>query len=1209
MKISIKYYLLLVCLLLISSAEIFSQQRITDRGTSNFRKVGVHRGNQVRTVFSNYGVIAQPGSEGPRGAWKYDANGYVGDVSPVVGLRLPIRDYIRNGDPNSLDGINDTIYTVIITAVDRPGGGEGGGGKSYTFEPIPGFADAFLDEIGKGVAMSHLPETWPQQWPDYPNWTYTGEPIIIDGIDKTPKVDWNGFFGRAQMNADQESYFWMDDNNDIENFTQNDFLPDANDLSRRGHAIQVSVRGLQWSNFLAQDVIFWLYNIKNDGTETYDQAVFGLLVGTYVGVEDPEWNDDASFFNVRESITYTWDFDHYINPSANPKWMPDPTQVGYIAYAFLESPGNGFDGIDNDGDNVTFGTANYFTADDFKSIDDVPAIQAGDKVILIDKDTFVRTPFTISNDTVTVVSMGVPFFINPGVTKLVEGNIDLVTTNPVGKTARDGIDNDLDGLIDENYQVHFRQFKKSTAVPPAVPIVLIDTIAPVQYRDYLAGGNGNSMIDERRDDGIDNDGDWDPEFDDVGADGKPDTHDFGEGDGIPTPGEPNFDATDVDESDQIGLTSFQYFVPAGNITMSDDNDMWNRMIPGFFQVPSSIVNNVAVRGEDGDFLYGSGYFPLLAGKTERFSLALAFGSDFPAVLKAKQIAQTIYNANYNFPRPPEKPTINAVAEDGKVTLYWDRVAENSVDPTLKVKDFEGYKIYKGTDPDLTDALKITNASGDKVFFKPIAQFDLIDGIKGIFPSSRTLIDLTDGAPFNLGTDNGIQNYYVDTDVINGRTYYYALVAYDMGDASKEIYPSENTRFISKDALGRITTDINTAAVTPFAPVAGYVPPPSGINANRESGYSTSVPYFEVVDPVKMVEGTYTITFNDSLRKSTDPASQERSFVNISSNYTLTGPTGNLILSEKPLTPSNGIVVDGIRLSIDSSYQRLDSVKLKTPIPGAPASYYNELSGWNIERPKNLKFTVDQVKIPAIWGTRFPRDYMMTFTDAYSDSSNKLTALFGNSAPPAKLLNFRVYDITDRNNPKRVQFGFSETRPFRHDTLSFGDNIIISDSTGTEFSWRITISGQDSSEFVPVGGDTLFLRFLKPISGDDKFTFHTTKASYDITSAKEQLDRVKAVPNPYVVANIFEEPLPPNVRGRGERIVYFINLPPKSKVNIYTSSGNHVRTLEHDGELNNGSVEWDLRTKEGLDVAYGVYFYVVEVDGISDKKTGKLAIIK
>ncbi|MEJ2196307.1 MAG: hypothetical protein P8X73_15800, partial [Ignavibacteriaceae bacterium] len=153
------FILILLCI----TTEVYSQTRVTQRGTSNFRKVGVHRGNQVRTVFSNYGVIAQPGSEGPRGAWKFDANGYVGDVSPLVGVRLPIADY-RNGTLPP-DGIPDTIVSVIITPVDRPGGGESGLGKAWGFEPIPGFADPLLDELGKGVAMSHLPETWPAFWP------------------------------------------------------------------------------------------------------------------------------------------------------------------------------------------------------------------------------------------------------------------------------------------------------------------------------------------------------------------------------------------------------------------------------------------------------------------------------------------------------------------------------------------------------------------------------------------------------------------------------------------------------------------------------------------------------------------------------------------------------------------------------------------------------------------------------------------------------------------------------------------------------------------------------------------------------------------------------------------------------------------------------------------------------------------------------------
>ena len=44
------------------------------------------------------------------------------------------------------------------------------------------------------------------------------------------------------------------------------------------------------------------------------------------------------------------------------------------------------------------------------------------------------------------------------------------------------------------------------------------------------------LIDESREDGIDNDGDWNIETDDVGIDGMRGSGDLGEGDGIPTSG-------------------------------------------------------------------------------------------------------------------------------------------------------------------------------------------------------------------------------------------------------------------------------------------------------------------------------------------------------------------------------------------------------------------------------------------------------------------------------------------------------------------------------------------------------------------------------------------------------------------------------------------------------------------------------------------------
>ena len=56
---------------------------------------------------------------------------------------------------------------------------------------------------------------------------------------------------------------------------------------------------MQWQQFLAQDCIFWLYEVTNKSTTDYDKVVFGMLVGTYVGVtsteSNGEYDDDWSF--------------------------------------------------------------------------------------------------------------------------------------------------------------------------------------------------------------------------------------------------------------------------------------------------------------------------------------------------------------------------------------------------------------------------------------------------------------------------------------------------------------------------------------------------------------------------------------------------------------------------------------------------------------------------------------------------------------------------------------------------------------------------------------------------------------------------------------------------------------------------------------------------------------------------------------------------
>ena len=161
---------------------------------------------------------------------------------------------------------------------------------------------------------------------------------------------------------------------------------------------------------------------------------------------------------------------------------------------------------------------------------------------------------------------------------------------------------------------------------------------------------------------------------------------------------------------------------------------------------------------------------------------MVLGEDKDDILRNKNTVQNIYDANYRFKQPPLKPLVRASVGDKRVTLYWDSVAERSRDPIYGL-DFEGYMIYKSTWFDFSDANPITDSFGNAVFFEPVAQFDIVDGLVGPHPvgiGSEPGIDQPTGANLNMGTDTGLTHFWVDTDVINGQNYFYADVSYDKG---------------------------------------------------------------------------------------------------------------------------------------------------------------------------------------------------------------------------------------------------------------------------------------------------------------------------------------------------------------------------------------------------------------------------------------------
>jgi hypothetical protein len=52
----------------------------------------------------------------------------------------------------------------------------------------------------------------------------------------------------------------------------------------------------------------------------------------------------------------------------------------------------------------------------------------------------------------------------------------------------------------------------------------------------------------------------------------------------------------------------------------------------------------------------------------------------------------------------------------------------------------------------------------------------------------------------------------------------------------------------------------------------------------------------------------------------------------------------------------------------------------------------------------------------------------------------------------------------------------------------------------------------------------------------------------------------------------------------------------------------VNTLEHNSSADNGTAIWNMLSKDNLEIAYGVYIYHVQAEGIGEK-TGKIFILK
>ena len=1187
-------------LLLFASAPLLLAQSRPYKGPDDpagdiaAERAGWMTGNRVLLYFRNTTELSDCcdlGYDVSKWPNNYEGTKMHDGICVLIGARVYVADdSIPVTDPDEIARRNDldTLYFCQSSYREHMDM-DPTGTIEWGMYPVFGY----FNELSETPAMSNRLDSWPPEgWPARGNTTkWPGE--------------WNGRFGRGVMKADQECYFVVNDAQDQEYLGQEDSVkyyprpgvhigdkkPDVTiqaGLPWGGVGIRNEVRGFQWSNPSAADAIFWEYTVANISDYDIPEMYFGLYTDNAVGGEEYDGADDIAYYNKRLNMCYSWDLDGV--PMGGGK------QPGVFGLAYLESPGIPYDKIDNDSDG------------------------------------------------------------------LVDEKRDNEALTKIGAT--DGID-DLDKFLS------FYNLKESDLKEHW------DADEDQDWQDGVdANGNGRYDIGEDPGDdlGLDGVGPYDLNYLGPDADGTECNHkpDLAEGIGA----EPNFGLTDVSESDMLGLTSFRYVFRWGSnyYGIAADQNVFELHNEHIFDEAQMVPRNFVEQ-------FASGLFPLYKGLTERISMSELHAYDnlaglnssdhkAPALFRLKEVVQLIYESDYRFAQPPLMPTLTATPADGKVILHWDDKSDKYTrDSFVKnANDFEGYKLYRSTDPYVADPMTITDGFGSPLLRKPIFQCDKIDNKTGF-----TDFGLINGMGYYLGDDSGLSRSFIDNTVQNGRTYYYVLVAYDYGipDVGQGISPSENSFVLEVDEnenIRRISP--NVAVVKPHQFASGYQMP--GIQIDTERSTEAAKRYNitpEIFDHLQVKKDhTYKVKLavnevqyaqtnarfrspydalylNDGIlvydMTAGDTLVYEESkdyFIDHNLDTVRYVETYNLFFIYHHLTTKQEIVTDVF-----------DGLRLRMRAPFIFAEFDPEHSGWiQGDSPINIHLNKQKhnpKQLPYFDKYRFfPWHYEIVWTDnpaVYQtrvDLGPKFTDHDGNFLSSRDVLldqtfNFYVVNKSFKDSTgadvlmDMVVYDVDHNGTFNPDAdyILVGD--AVTDSRTGKQVWGTTIFTIDFFDIpdeskMPQPNDVYRIDFKRPFFRTDSLVFTVTGLDDDLDESDmaEDMEAIRVVPNPYVATNTMERAVA-NWQRNQRRQIMFTHIPAQSKISIFTTSGILVDEIDVDNSIAqrqnvwdmnsnaNGTVQWDLRSKEGLEIAAGYYIYRVESKVTGDVKIGKFAVIK
>jgi len=188
----------------------------------------------------------------------------------------------------------------------------------------------------------------------------------------------------------------------------------------------------------------------------------------------------------------------------------------------------------------------------------------------------------------------------------------------------------------------------------------------------------------------------------------------------------------------------------------------------------------------------------------------------------KDVSGTGQLDRFRFPTPPDVPKLRVELDAGTATLYWDRGAEDTVDPVTNEQDFEGYRIYR---TDLGDDLNPTP--------RLIREYDTPGNDIGF---NTGFDDILLDEPVTFPDDDTEYWYKFEVSgLLSGWQYQFSVTAFDFGSETFDIGPLETS------------PNVNAVRVFPGTPVnenfsdngegqkVGVYPNPYRVNAAWDGG--------------------------------------------------------------------------------------------------------------------------------------------------------------------------------------------------------------------------------------------------------------------------------------------------------------------------------------------------------------------------------------